>query len=229
MEDDDLDINSEEAADPFGNGLYAARIALNDNQLVYAQNWPTLDAALDGPSLASADDFRVLAEAISEAGDPILVAFYREFEAERAFFPGDRTAATVETWTESLGTDVSDWGILPPSPIFALVDYQDGDDQINAIALVYDNVASAEIAAGELTHRLETVSPKGYEEIGATIDPPFIHVDESGYAAVLASVRYPLHLDIDFDNGGVLPESLIQGWRYLVTDGSYLILASEIE
>jgi hypothetical protein len=53
MEDDDLDINSEEAADPFGNGLYAARIALNDNQLFYSQNWPTLDAALDGPSLAS--------------------------------------------------------------------------------------------------------------------------------------------------------------------------------
>ena len=234
LEDDWIDTTLRDEADPFAGGVYGARIAVNGNQISYRQNWPMLEASLagqagDSASLATADDFRVLAEAITEVGDPILVMFFRETEAERAFFPGGITPEMLEFWQEELGTDLDEWGILPPAPIFALVDYQDSDNQVNAIALVYDNLPTAEAAAVELTHRLETESPSFYEEIGASVNPPFIHLDETGYAAVIASVRYPLDLDSEIESFRDVPGTVLLGWRGIIRDNSYVTLVSDIE
>ena len=155
FEDDTTNVESADSVDPFGGHIgSAARLADYDGQLVYARNWEMLESAVaahagNAPSLADADDFRALAEAVSVDGDLIRVLILLEGLTAR-LGDADEVAAGLETLPEDWNIALDGWGTLPPPLFAALVDQQQGSDQVNSIALVYADAQTAEAAATEM-------------------------------------------------------------------------------
>jgi hypothetical protein len=237
FDDNATNLAETEPADPFSGHLGSgARIADYDGQLVFARNWPTLEGAIaaragEAPSLAAADDFRALAEALNDGEGSLLRAMLLPEGTTQQFnsLP-EAPSIILERLPEEWGISVEGWGSLPAPGIAAIADRQEGEDQVNIIALVYDDAATAESAAQEMTTRLQTFDPGLYEELGVTIDAPRVYEDESGFAVALASVRYPLILEADPETGDLpRPGQLILRWQNMIFRLEFVLMAAEFE
>jgi hypothetical protein len=237
FDDNATNLAETEPADPFSGHLGSgARIADYDGQLVFARNWPTLEGAIaaragEAPSLAAADDFRALAEALNDGEGSLLRAMLLPEGTTQQFnsLP-EAPSIILERLPEEWGISVEGWGSLPAPGIAAIADRQEGEDQVNIIALVYDDAATAESAAQEMTTRLQTFDPGLYEELGVTIDAPRVYEDESGFAVALASVRYPLILEADPETGDLpRPGQLILRWQNMIFRLDFFLMAAEFE
>jgi hypothetical protein len=232
-EDGEANFQDTEEADPFYGHLgSSARIADYGEQLIFARDWPIIEGANaartnNTPSLADADDYRTLAEAVNSEGILIRAIILPEDITQQLLFSGEEITSMQEGFPEAWNIHLEDWGTLPPPSIAALADQQQGNDQVNIIALVYDDATTAQTAAQEIATRLQSFDPALYEPLGVTIDAPRVHIDDSGFAVALASVRYPLILDIDPETDEIpAPGQLMLRWQQMLFRLEFVMMAS---
>ncbi len=157
-----------------------------------------LESLLDVPAYLAVADAATL-------GDSLLI----QVQILSPLHVGYQTNVTqpeaYEAYFESIGN-------LPPYELVALVDKQDGTDQLASIILVYDRQDDAKQAAVELTRRLETFVPISLrqqdpilenEAIAGKMDEPTVYYSEdSGKWVAIATARYPIPENVRYTSEG---------------------------
>jgi|GEM_PF-4123418 len=221
-------------------GILSTGVAVTTNNDRVVEIATLLDSG-EAPfeSVTDLPDFQALANAL--ANPPIIQAtVFTPFSATNdLFFAPIPVELSIEAEDEVIlqtgfdtPLDLSDWGELPPSGWVVLFDRQDGDDQVNGIALVYDNQAAAEQAATELTIRLRDFEfiDGIYTDLGVQIDESQI-IESNGYFVVVASLRYPYDLTIvdeTFNNPRELA-FLYNRWQSLIFQREFFLLQSTLQ
>ena len=197
FEDGAVSLKDRNPADPFGGRLgAAARVALLPGGIIAnSRFWGRVENIIgvvkdQRPSLAGNDDFRVLAEAVTDANRYHGALLQANFFAPQVF-----AYTTVDPRHQmSNPPDLSQYGPLPCYSLVALVDRQEGDRQVNLIAAVYPAADTATRAGLELQKRLANFDPPGtFAQNKVTVDKPHVYQDsQTGLAVAIASIRYPL-------------------------------------
>ena len=100
---------------------------------------------------------------------------------------------------------------LPPYELAVLADRQEGDEHVNLIALLYADTETAEHAARELTRRLAGFgSTEAFGNLAIHIDEPRVQLSDTGLAAAIAAVRYPLPSAQDGE--ATPPGAVLRSW-----------------
>ncbi|MBZ0310356.1 MAG: hypothetical protein K8I82_30120, partial [Anaerolineae bacterium] len=170
----------------------------------------TLESQLDIPAYLAAADAATVSESLLiqvQILSPIQVGYQPNIALPEAY----------EAYFESVGN-------LPPYELVALVDKQDGTDQLASMILVYDSEDDAKQAAVELTQRLATFVPISTpqqdpilenETIAGNMDEPMVYYSEdSGKWAAIATARYPMPDNQPDDDGRLRASGLV--YRYWI-------------
>ena len=169
----------------------------------------SVDTSLGDPdSLADADDLRTLMETIINpdmyAGDLVQAQFYPVDEVRYEVDLNDpSTLSGIPVSASELAELFTDYGTLPIYNGMVIADRQEGDTQVNIIALLYDDVADAELAVEILSRRLSTFTrnflpadeePTVLELVeGASLDEGYVYTSETtGLSVAVVSVSYPM-------------------------------------
>lgn len=217
--------------------------AIVDNTLITSIGLPSLENAISAhngelQSLAKAEDFRTLAEAM-------LNPDVYEGELVQAHVIGSRYLAdainfiTLEGSTLLPNVDidafqdiVSTYGDLPQSELAILADRQEGDIQVALIGLLYDNEVDAQLAVDEVTARISTYSDYLRSEMtepilgrveGAVLNDGYVYESpNTGLYVAVVSVNYPLpEARYDFGDADI-PILVFRQWvRGFYTRGFY--------
>lgn len=156
-----------------------------------------LESVLDVPAYLAAAD-------ASTRGGGLLIQAQILSPIQVGYMPNILDPTDYEAYFESIGN-------LPPYELAALVDKQDGSDQLAMIVLVYGSEDDAIQAAVELTERLETFAPfSGGDEpvltrdsINGKMDEPTVYFSEAaGKWAAIAAARYPMPDNERYDADG---------------------------
>jgi hypothetical protein len=195
--------------------------AILPNTLVSAYELDILENAIhaingESPSLAEAEDFRTVAEAILNpnvySGDLVQAQFLSSQYLNIALdLNNPRTnqyiAETSGHHIEQFKRLLADYGELPETTLAVIADRQEGNMQVAIIGLVFDNEADAQIAVDEVTKRISTYfdvlkfarvhdlePPVFIDSVeGGAINDGFVYYSETtgSYAAII-SVDYPM-------------------------------------
>jgi len=184
-------------------------LALPPGYILASRDWNLLDqmtaaAAGTADSLYSVPEIRTVAD-FAVTRDPLIQVLFFPPISSGAALPGD----------------------LPPYTLGALVDHQDGPDQLHSIVLVYSSEADAQQAAAEVLKRiplqngsLETGDPTPFVDLletGYTLEPPQVVPNaETNLWLAVATVRVPLPgNDPDPETGKFLSSGrLLSLWYY---------------
>lgn len=187
FDDRAVSLAARDPADPFGGHIgAAARVALLGDTLANARSWSTIEgiiAAYQGraPSLAEEPRHRALGRAITSFEGHLIQAMF----FEEAILRGAEDRQQLEA-------------SLPPFALAVLADRHDGDEQVQLIALAYDDVLTAQTAAAILTQRVASFrSPEPSSEalvdtLGAAVSGTVVEAPEDGVAIALVEARYTL-------------------------------------
>lgn len=171
-------------------------------------------------SLADSPDYRVLAEALTDASvysgelvsavmlpstlvmesldfdDPASLNLLRGRDAA-----GEAEAGELEQLAEEGVPDfVADYGDLPPYLLAAMADRQEGDAQVAVVALVYETADEAQRAAPELASRISAFSnalftrsntPLIEDLSGVAVESRVYTSETTGYSVAVVDVSYP--------------------------------------
>lgn len=160
----------------FGGNLGRQQpIALLPEMLFSSPDWETLDqmtAAAEGraDSLYDVPEYRAIADFAVQGGDedtasPLLIQVYFlppiVADPEYMMYLVQEWGIDeddLDTMLERMEVDMTglpvDAGELPYYTAGAIVDWQEGDDQVHSLVLAYDNEADAQRAAEEMTLRI---------------------------------------------------------------------------
>ena len=221
-EEGSIDIMSREPGDPFVGSLgKAVRLAVFPDFLADTSSTAMTQAIIDShddryPSLADADDYRTLAEALAlEEGALVQAQFWNLFDV--GFVPRDPFTGMVEPPTTPFDPpETAPQGDpLPLYGLAVLADSQVGPEQVGTLALLYEDGETAQQAAAVLTARLEAARRAEDEESGVTYEAWGVRVEDgrvfessTGLWAAVASVRYPLPTAED----APAPGAVFAGW-----------------
>jgi hypothetical protein len=193
FEDGKVNIKDIDRTDPFGGELgAAARIALLPGYIANSRFTDETNAIVSAfnkksPSLAQSEDYRVLTQAITDPNKYTGSLIQAQF-AEPALFEGAKLPANGTLPTPP---DLS--GELPAYTLAVLADRQEGDTQVNLIAVVYADVATAQKGADELYKRIAGFNLRNmYTTWQVAVDQPYVYQDDKGRAVAVVSVHYPL-------------------------------------
>jgi hypothetical protein len=197
----------------------------------------------EAPSLAEADDYGTLAEAIIAPEGDLVQAHFVTMNDPQAeppnFFENlisvmraeglDKEDVTA-IMSQMAAREYCGYGELPPFKMAVLADRQESNEIVNMLAVYYADEAEAQIAAEELTHRLEAFSMYldfrraepllewAMEGTEVQMETPYVYASETtGRFAAVASVRYPLPpLDSD-----LMPGRLFALWIRAILSQSF--------
>lgn len=148
-------------------------IAFVSNAMLSSPYWDALDAmtaAAQGSRLSIYDlpDYRAITDfAVAESADGLLIQvlyfdptwFSAKYYAYSVYayiqeYSEDLTSEQMIQLAEELNLDTTAWADLPLYSAVAMVDWQDGPDQVAHLVLAYDNEADAQQAAEVVTRRI---------------------------------------------------------------------------
>ena len=234
-EEGSIDIMGQEPGDPFVGSLgKAVRLAVFPDHLANTPTTAMTQAIINShddryPSLADADDYRTLAEALaSEEGTLVQAQFWNLFDV--GFVPHDPFAG-MPPGSLRMPLDPPETAPqgdpLPPYGLAVLADSQAGPEQVGTIALLYENGETAQRAAAVLTARLEAArwaEDEGlsvpYEAWDVRVEDGRVFESSTGLWAAVISVRYPLPTAED----APAPGAVFVGWfRGIVSRESGLL------
>lgn len=213
FEDAQVNVSAREPGDPFGGNLgLAARIVLLPGYIANSRYTDFAKQFIDTynrkqRSLAEADDYRVLTSAIT---DPKI---YSGSLIQAQFMTSDAFAGAVPPKGSNI--DVSTYGNLPPYRLAVLADRQEGDSQVNVIALFYPDADTAQKASVELGKRIAGFDVSHmYEQSNVTVDEPRVFTDRTGMAAAIVSIHYGLPPATTNSGNGLTPSAgmIYQRW-----------------
>jgi hypothetical protein len=225
--------------------------AILPNTLVSAYELDILENAIranngESPTLAEAEDFRTVAEAILNPN------VYSGYLVQAQFLPPYYLNTTLDLnnprtnqyIAQSSGHHIeqfkrllADYGELPETTLAVIADRQEDNMQVAIIGLLFDNEADAQLAADEVTKRISTYfdvlkfarvhdveRPVFIDSVeGATINDGFVyHSETTGLYAAIISVDYPMPegpFIVGSENS--LPESAVifRAWILSIREG----------
>jgi hypothetical protein len=169
-------------------------LALIPGYILNSPSWPVIESMVRAyqdtqDSLLDLPAYRAVAEMLTaDEGLLIQVQFLHPFSAG---FSEDTTSVLSDT--------VADYGPLPPYELAVLADRQEGEDQVNIMALVHSNEAAATQAANELTQRIATYPDLYHSEQSFIIEheaimdaPRLYHSQTADRWVAVGAARYPL-------------------------------------
>lgn len=249
-------IDPETHDHPGTYGLFGGRwgqqqpLGLLPGMILSTADWETLGmmaAAGSGDSLYDVPDYRAVADLAVEAESSnrtlIQVVYFAPSYFEYRLYmyllqqmlPDEADALLGRLGMDTLGRPLGAED-LPPYSLGAIVDWQEGPDQMHGIALVYDNEADARRAAAEVTRRIpqQSAYPDWLVEMALidravseyTLEPPqaVYNADVDRWLAV-AIVRTPMPgNDPDPENENQIPRSgvLLNYWFMSLQKGLFV-------
>ena len=216
-EEDSIDIMAREPGDPFVGPLgRAVRLAVFPDYLANAPTAAMTQAVVNShddryPSLADADDYRTLAEALAlEEGALVQAQFWNFFDV--GLVPDDPSGMLRNPpgTLPSLPETAPQGDALPPYGLAVLADSQAGPEQVGIVALLYEDGETAQEAAAVLTARLEAARSADYEAWDVRVEDGRAFESSTGLWAAVASVRYPLPTTEDAPAPGAVFASWIR-------------------
>jgi hypothetical protein len=239
FEDAQVNIQDRDTADPFGGDLgMAARIAVMPPYLANSRYWDTTKSMIaaaqgDQPSLADNPNYRARAEAVT-APDGLLIQAMFFDGADLGVLP-DNPGATL-TGQQDAEDPTANYGPLMPYALAVLADWQEGQDQVHLIGLVYPNADTAGPAAEEVAKRIQAFALPGrtdtlVQQFGAQVSSRVYTSDTTGQAVAVVEVRYPLPADRkDAATGQFIAGGLMfRNWAQAIMRRAFFVLEVKAE
>jgi hypothetical protein len=195
------------------------------SSLLDAPDYRTVVEAITDPSVYSGE----LVSALLLPAEIVLLEIDLADPASLAPILGARASsqALEQLAQEGLPDFIANYGALPPYPLAALADRQEGEWQVALVALAYESAEDAVTAAPELARRVESFSgflttrsddsflsrfPSG------TVESRVFTSDETGWSVAVVEVRYatPTQEEEQAPPGDGPPNAPAAFYRYLV-------------